>query len=51
MLKSKDVTLLTKGRIVKAIVFPVVVYKCLIWTMKTEPQRTDVLSCAAGEDP
>ena len=34
MLKSKDITLLTKVRIVKAIVFPVVLYGCENWTIK-----------------
>ena len=41
-LKSRDITLPTKVHIVKAMVFPVVVHKCLIWTMKkTERQRMD----------
>ena len=34
MLKSKDITLPTKVRLVKAIVFPVVMYGCKIWTIK-----------------
>ena len=42
ILKSKDITLLTKVDIVKAMVFPVVMYKCLIWTVKKiECQRID----------
>ena len=32
--KSKDITLLTKAHIVKAVVFPVVVYGCETWTIK-----------------
>ena len=32
--KSRDITLLTKARLVKAMVFPVVMYGCAIWTMK-----------------
>ena len=36
ILKSRDITLLTKGHIVKAIVFPVVMYKCEIWTIKID---------------
>ena len=32
MLKSRDITLLTKVRLVKAMVFPVVMYICEIWT-------------------
>jgi len=34
VLKSKDITLLTKGHIVKAMVFPVVMYGCDSWTIK-----------------
>ena len=34
MLKSRDITLLTKVQTVKAIVFPVVMYRCEIWTIK-----------------
>ena len=41
ILKSKNITLLTKVCIVKAMVFPVVMYGCESWTIKTEHQRTD----------
>ena len=42
ILKSRDITLLTKVRLVKAMVFPVVVYGCESWTIKkAEGQRTD----------
>ena len=42
VLKSKDITLLTKVYIVKAMVFPVVVYRCESWTIKKiECQRID----------
>ena len=34
MLKSRDITLLTKVHIVKALVFPVVMYRCKSWTIK-----------------
>ena len=34
ILKSRDTTLLTKVRLVKAMVFPVVMYGCESWTMK-----------------
>ena len=34
VLKSRDITLLTKGRIVKAVVFPVVLCNCESWTIK-----------------
>ena len=41
--KSRDITLLTKVRLVKAVVFPVVMYGCESWTVKkAESQRTDV---------
>ena len=35
LLKSRDITLLTKIHLVKAIVFPVVMYGCESWTIKT----------------
>ena len=42
IIKSKDITLPTKVHIVKAIVFPVVMYRCESWTIKkAEPQRID----------
>ena len=41
-LKSRDITLLTKVHLVKAMVFPVVMYRCENWTIKqAEHQRTD----------
>ena len=43
MLKSREITLLTKIHIVEAMVFPVVMYTCESWAMnKTEHQRIDV---------
>ena len=42
MLKSRDITLPTKVRIVKAMAFPVVMYGCKSWTVKkAESQRID----------
>ena len=42
--KSRDITLLTKVRLVKAMVFPVVMYGCESWTIKkAEHQRMDAL--------
>ena len=42
LLKKRHITLPTKVRIVKAMVFPVVTYKCESWTVKkAEHQRTD----------
>ena len=50
ILKSRDLTLLTKVHSVKAIVFPVVMYGCQSWIIKkAEHQRIDVLNCV-GED-
>ena len=49
--KSRDITLPTKGRLVKAMVFPVVIYECESWTVKkAEHRRIDALNCDAGED-
>ena len=43
ILKSRDITLPTKIRLVKAMVFPVIMYGCKSWTKKkAEHQRTDV---------
>ena len=42
ILKSRDITLLTKVRLVKAMVFPVVMYGCESWTIKKiDHRRTD----------
>ena len=44
MLKSRDITLPTKVHLIKAMVFPVVVYGCESWTIKkAEHRRTDAL--------
>jgi len=43
ILKSRDITLPTKIHVVKAMVFPVVMYRYESWTMKTDRQRTDAL--------
>ena len=44
ILKSRDITFLTKACIVKAMVFPVVMYGCASWTVnKAERQRIDTL--------
>ena len=51
VLKSRDITLPTKIRIVKAMVFPVVTYGCENWTIKkTECRRIEPSNCGAGED-
>ena len=49
--KSRDITLPTKVRLVKAMVFPVVMYGCEIWTVeKAEHQRIDVFELWCWED-
>ena len=50
ILKSRDITLLTKVCLVKAIVFPVVMYGCESWTIKkADGRRIDALNCDVGE--
>ena len=52
ILKSRDITLLTKVCLVKAMVFPVVMYGCESWTIKkAKCQRIDALNSGVGEDP
>ena len=49
--KSRDITLPTKVRLVKDMVFPVVMYGCESWTIKrAEHQRTNALNYGVGED-
>ena len=51
ILKSRDITLSTKVHLVKAMVFPVVMYGCKSWAVKkTEPRRMMLLKCGVGED-
>ena len=51
ILKSRDVTLSTKVRLVKVMVSPVVMYGCESWTVKkAEHQRIDAFNCGVGED-
>ena len=49
ILKSRDITLPTKVRLVKAMVFPVVMYGCESWTVKKAEQLM-LLNCGVGED-
>ena len=49
--KSRDITLPTKVHLVKAMVFPVVMYERESWTIKkAEHQRMMLLNCGVGED-
>ena len=51
MFKSRDITLPTKGRLVKAMVFPMVIYGCESWTVKkAEHEELLLLNCGVGED-
>ena len=51
ILKSRDITSPTNVRLVKAMVFPVVIYGYKCWIInKAEHQRTDALNCGFGED-
>ena len=51
ILKSRDITLSTKVCLVKAMVFPVVMYECESWTIK-KPSAKELmlLNCGVGED-
>ena len=49
--RSRDITLPTKVRLVKAMVFPVVKYGCESWTVrKAEHEELIILNCGVGED-
>ena len=48
ILKTRDITLLIKAHIVKAMVFPVVMYGCESWTINAEELMLS--NCVAGED-
>ena len=51
ILKSRDATLPTKVHLVKAMVFPVVMYGCEYWTIKkAECQKIDALNYGVAED-
>ena len=50
ILKSRDIILSTKVRLVKAMVFPVVMYGCESWTIKLSIEELMLLNCGVGED-
>ena len=51
VLKSRDITLSTKAHLVRAMVFPVVMYGCESWTVKMlSTKELMVLNCGIGED-
>ena len=51
ILKSTDTILLTKVCLVKAMVFPVVMYGCESWTIKLSTEELVLLNHGIGEDP
>ena len=56
ILKSRDITLSTKVLLVKAMVFPIVIYGCESWTLKNiinlwlSAEELMLLNCGVGED-
>ena len=51
ILKSRDITLLTKFHLVQAMVFPVVMYGCESWTVKkVSTEELMLLNCGLGEN-
>ena len=51
VLKSRDITLPTKVHLVKAMIFPVVMYGCESWTIKkAERRELMLLNCGVGGD-
>ena len=51
LLKRRDITLPTKVHLVKAMVFPVVMYGCESWIVKkAEGEELMLLNCGVGED-
>ena len=51
ILKSRDITLPTEVRLVKGMIFPVVMYGCESWTIrKLNAEELMLLNCGVGED-
>ena len=50
VLKSRDITLPTKVRTVKAVVFPVVMYRHESWTIKLSAEGLMLFNCGVGEN-
>ena len=48
--KSRDFTLPTKVHLVKAMVFPIVMYGCENWTVKKSAKELMLWNCGAGKD-
>ena len=50
ILKSRNITLPTKVHLVRAMVFPIVMYGCVRWTIKLSAKELMLLNCGVGED-
>ena len=50
ILKSRDITLSGNVCLVKAVIFPVVMYGCESWTIKLSTEELMLLNCGVGED-
>ena len=50
-LKTRDITLPTKVCLIKAMVFPVVMYGCESWTVKLSTEELMLLNHGVGEEP
>ena len=50
MLKSREITFPTKIRLVKGMVFPVVMYACESWTIRLGAKEMRLSNCSVGED-
>ena len=48
--ESRDITLPTKVHLVKAMIFPVVMYGCESWTVRLSTEELILLNCGVGED-
>ena len=48
IIKSRDITLSTKVHLVKAVVFPVVMYGCESWTIQLSGEELMLLNCGVG---
>ena len=50
ILKSRDITLPTKIRVVKSVVFPIVMYEYVSWTMRLSTEELMLLNFGVGKD-
>ena len=50
ILRSRDITLLTRVHLVKVMVFPVVMCGCESWTVKLSTEELMLLNCGVGKD-